>query len=104
MSGIGPLLVDGYARNPTTLRLLQLAAGFDDAQAAAFCLVSRETYRRWRTNRPPNRPPYGGSVVEPAGRSPSLEICRSKRAGNHPSRCKHSAAFGSGSETACSVA
>ena len=54
MSFIGPLLADGYAGKLTTLRQLQLACGMDDQEAARFCLVSPETYRRWRTDRPPN--------------------------------------------------
>lgn len=55
MSEIGPLLVEAYTGNPTTLRLIQLAAGLSDTAAAEFCLVSPQTYRRWRTDRPPNR-------------------------------------------------
>ncbi len=55
MSLSSALLADGFAGDLPTLRLLQVAAGLDDAQAAAFCLVSPETYRRWRTDRPPNR-------------------------------------------------
>lgn len=35
------------------LGLMQLLAGLSAADAAAFCLVSPETYRRWRRDRSP---------------------------------------------------
>jgi len=54
MSFIGPLLADGFAGDLTTLRWLQVACGLPWREAARFCLVSPETYRRWRTDRRPN--------------------------------------------------
>ncbi len=54
MSQVGPLLVDAFMGDPTTLRSLHLACGFTWREAAAYCLVSPETYRRWLTDRHPN--------------------------------------------------
>lgn len=54
MSFADALLADGYAGNLTTLRWLQLACGFTTEDAARFCLVSPETFRRWRSDRSPN--------------------------------------------------
>ncbi|MFD2114135.1 hypothetical protein, partial [Thiorhodococcus fuscus] len=41
------LLSEGFAANPTTLRVLQKQCRFSDEQAASACLVSLRTYRRW---------------------------------------------------------
>lgn len=54
MSEIGPLLADGYAGDLTSLRDLQVACAFTTEDAARFCLVSPETFRRWRTDRRPS--------------------------------------------------
>lgn len=51
MSQVDSLLVDAFRGDPATLRMLQLACGFTRDQAAAYCLVSPETYRRWVTGR-----------------------------------------------------
>lgn len=48
------LLRDGFEGDLTMLRALQLRCRMTDAQAAAFCLVSPDTYRRWGKDRPPN--------------------------------------------------
>jgi len=48
------LLQDGYLGNLPTLRELQLFAGLGTKHAAAACLVSPETFRRWRSDRRPN--------------------------------------------------
>lgn len=48
------LLADGFAGDLTTLRWLQVACGFSTEDAARFCMVSPETFRRWRTDRPPS--------------------------------------------------
>ena len=46
-------LAEGFAANPSTLSALQHACRFSDADAAAACLVSLRTWRRWRaTGRP----------------------------------------------------
>lgn len=54
MDEIDHLLALGYLGNVTTLRTLQLLCRFSTEDAAAFCLVSPETFRRWRTDRTPN--------------------------------------------------
>ncbi|GAB4348053.1 MAG: hypothetical protein Kow006_08370 [Gammaproteobacteria bacterium] len=55
MSHSSEYLRAGYAGDLTTLRTLHLLAGFASNQEAAHaCLVSPETYRRWRTDRRPN--------------------------------------------------
>lgn len=54
MSDSAALLADGFAGDLTTLRWLQRACGFTVEDAARFCLVSPETFRRWRTDRTPN--------------------------------------------------
>lgn len=54
MDEIDHLLALGYLGNVTTLRTLQLLCRFSPEDAAAFCLVSPETLRRWRTDRAPN--------------------------------------------------
>jgi hypothetical protein len=48
------LLQQGYWGNLTALGALQSVLGMSNAQAAAACLVSPHTYRRWRTDRTPN--------------------------------------------------
>lgn len=48
------LLAEGFAANPKTLRALQRACSFTDAQAAAACLVSVRTWRRWRSTGKPD--------------------------------------------------
>lgn len=54
MSDITRYLLDGFEGDLTTLKTLQLLCGFNNLEAAEFCLVSLETYRRWRTDRRPN--------------------------------------------------
>lgn len=54
MSEIDHLLQEGFQGNVTTLRTLQLLCRFSLEDAAAFCLVSPETFRRWRTDRSPS--------------------------------------------------
>jgi transcriptional regulator with XRE-family HTH domain len=44
----------GYLGDLTTLRDLQLRCGFSLREAADACLVSPETFRRWRNDRKPN--------------------------------------------------
>ncbi|WP_200375316.1 hypothetical protein [Thiocystis violacea] len=48
------LLAEGFAANPKTLRALQRACRFSDEQAAAACLVSLRTYRRWLSSGNPD--------------------------------------------------
>lgn len=48
------LLQDGFAGDLTTLRALQLCCRMTDAQAAEYCMVSPETYRRWGKDRQPS--------------------------------------------------
>ena len=54
MDEIDHLLIEGFQGNVTALRTLQLLCRFSTDDAAAFCLVSPETFRRWRTDRAPN--------------------------------------------------
>jgi len=54
MSSVSPLLAEGFAGDLPTLRWLQVACGMSWREAARFCLVSPETYRRWRSDRRPN--------------------------------------------------
>jgi hypothetical protein len=44
----------GFAGEMTTLADMQWLCGFSNQQAADFCFVSVETYRRWRRDRPVN--------------------------------------------------
>ena len=55
MSDISSLLRDAFEGDLTSLRMIQLACGFDLEQAARFCCVSPQTFRRWRSDRVPNR-------------------------------------------------
>jgi hypothetical protein len=55
VSAIHPILQDGFAGDLTTVRYLQLLCGFSLEDAARFCFVAPETFRRWRMDRPPNR-------------------------------------------------
>lgn len=48
------LLRDAYLGDLTTLRLLQHRCRFTDRQAAEFCLVAPDTYRRWGRDRSPS--------------------------------------------------
>ncbi|GAB4302434.1 MAG: hypothetical protein Kow0096_23920 [Thiohalomonadaceae bacterium] len=54
MRSSSELLHQGWTGNLTTLRELQLFAGLSNEDAARLCLVSPETYRRWRRDRSPN--------------------------------------------------
>lgn len=54
MSVASQFLRDGYAGDVTTLRTLQLLARLSTEDAARACLVSPETFRRWRSDRRPN--------------------------------------------------
>lgn len=54
MSISSEIIQDGCLGDLTTLRQLQLLCGFSNQQAADFCGVSVETYRRWRTDRNPS--------------------------------------------------
>lgn len=53
MSVCGLSLRDAWLGDLTTLRTLQLLCRYTNAEAAALCGVSVETYRRWRTDRRP---------------------------------------------------
>jgi len=48
------LLHLGFMGDLTTLRNLQYSLRYTNQQAADFVGVSKETYRRWRTDRKPN--------------------------------------------------
>ncbi len=48
------ILHQGYLGNVTMLRDLQHLAGLTTHDAAAACLVSPGTFRRWRSDRVPN--------------------------------------------------
>lgn len=48
------ILQDGYRGDLTTLRKLQLLCGFSALEAANYCGVAPETYRRWRSDRTPS--------------------------------------------------
>lgn len=48
------LLQDAFLGDLTTLRLLQRRCRFTDRQAADFCLVALDTYRRWGRDRSPS--------------------------------------------------
>lgn len=48
------LLRDAYMGNPTALRGVQVLGGLTNEEAARLCLVSPETFRRWRSDRPAN--------------------------------------------------
>lgn len=48
------LLKDGFMGDLTTLRALQQRCRFTDRQAADFCLVAPDTYRRWGRDRAPS--------------------------------------------------
>ncbi len=50
----GELLHLGFMGDLTTLRNLQYRLRFTNQQAADFVGVSKETYRRWRSDRKPN--------------------------------------------------
>ena len=54
MNEIEYLLREGFAGNVTTLRVMQLLSGLSLEDAARWCLVSPQTFRRWRTDRPAN--------------------------------------------------
>lgn len=54
MSYDSRILAEAWLGDLTTLVELQLRCRLTDAKAAALCGVSPETYRRWRTDRPPN--------------------------------------------------
>lgn len=54
MRELTELLQAGYQGNLTTPRPLQTLAGLSTEQAAALCLVSKQTYRRWGRDRPVN--------------------------------------------------
>ncbi|BCO30682.1 hypothetical protein TspCOW1_07870 [Thiohalobacter sp. COW1] len=54
MDAVTEYLADGYAGDLTTLGALQILCGFSHEQAAAACLVSPATYRRWRSDRKAN--------------------------------------------------
>lgn len=54
MDEIQLVIERGYAGDPTALRTLQLLCRFSLEDAARFCLVSPETFRRWRCDRTPN--------------------------------------------------
>ncbi|MEX2525907.1 MAG: hypothetical protein WD750_13175, partial [Gammaproteobacteria bacterium] len=46
--------MEGFQGNLPTPHQLQAIAGLTDAQAAAYCFASPETYRRWKRDRKPN--------------------------------------------------
>jgi transcriptional regulator with XRE-family HTH domain len=54
MRAITEALRQGYAGDLTTLTTLQNLAGFSTDAAARACMVSPETYRRWRSDRKAN--------------------------------------------------
>jgi hypothetical protein len=55
MSETSLLLREAFEGELTTVAPIQLAAGLTLEAASAFCLVSPETFRRWRSDRVPNR-------------------------------------------------
>lgn len=55
MSEISGLLRDAFEGELTTVSAIQLAAGLSLEAASEFCMVSPETFRRWRSDRVPNR-------------------------------------------------
>ncbi len=55
MSQLQDILDDGYRGNLTTPSLLQAISQLPDTAAAQYCLVSAHTWRRWKTDRAPNR-------------------------------------------------
>lgn len=55
MRELTELLQAGYQGNLTTPRRLQSLARLSTNDAAALCGVSKETYRRWGKDRPPNQ-------------------------------------------------
>jgi transcriptional regulator with XRE-family HTH domain len=55
MSNCDGLLYEGYLGNLTTLHALQHMCRFSNEEAAEFIGVSIETYRRWLTDRKPNK-------------------------------------------------
>jgi hypothetical protein len=55
MSETSLLLREAFEGELTTVAPIQLAAGLSLPAAAAFCMVSPETFRRWRSDRVPNR-------------------------------------------------
>jgi hypothetical protein len=55
MTGIASILRDSWEGTLTKLGYIQTVAGISDEQAAGLCFVAPETYRRWRTDRKPNR-------------------------------------------------
>lgn len=54
MCVVSEILRDGYKGNLSTIRELQLICSLSVQEAAAACLVSPETFRRWRCDRRPN--------------------------------------------------
>jgi len=52
MSQLQALLADGFAGNLPNPQTLQAIARLSQAEAAAYCRVSLETYRRWLRDRP----------------------------------------------------
>lgn len=55
MSETSLLLREAFEGELTTVSAIQLACGFTSEAAAEFCMVSPQTYRRWRSDRVPNR-------------------------------------------------
>jgi len=49
------LLQEAVLGKLTKLGALQTIIGIDNIEAAKACLVSKETYRRWRSDRKPNK-------------------------------------------------
>lgn len=54
MSTDTEFLRDGFLGRSTALRRLQLQCGWSQVETARALLVSPETYRRWRRDRPAN--------------------------------------------------
>ena len=55
MSQLQDILYDGYTGNLTTPSILQALSQLPDTAAAQYCLISAHTWRRWKTDRTPNR-------------------------------------------------
>jgi hypothetical protein len=55
LSQISYLLREAFEGELTTVAPIQLACGFTLQEAAEYCMVSPETFRRWRSDRTPNR-------------------------------------------------
>ena len=63
VSGLREILDEAALGNLPKPTPLQAICQFSDEEAARYCLVSPETYRRWKNDRKPNKTPHANSVV-----------------------------------------